>query len=375
MSETADTGSATQDGGAVAVRVMIVDDAPENLLLLADLLEQQGCEVSTHTSGAGALKAAKLNPPDLILLDITMPEMDGYQVCQALKAHPRLHNIPVIFLSALDQLDDKVKAFDAGGVDYITKPFQFEDVQARISIHLRLHRLQQQLEQQNRELRSQVTHQVAQLSQAQYAMIFALSKLVEARDGGSGPHVERLQRYARLLAECLRLGSPYFHQIDSQFVELIGHAAPLHDIGTIGIPDQILNKPGKLDADERTLMQTHVAIGEQTLREIAARHPENAFITMAIDIAGAHHERWDGSGYPRGLAGESIPLAARIMALVDVYDALRSERCYKPALDHAATCAQIRAESGRQFDPVVVAAFLDLESQFAELYARSSGQP
>ncbi len=373
MSDTTDSSHAKPERGAAAVRVMIVDDAPENLLLLADMLGQQGCDVSSHTSGAAALKAAKLSPPDLILLDITMPEMDGYQVCQTLKAHPRLHDIPVIFLSALDQLDDKIKAFAAGGVDYITKPFQFEDVQARIGIHLRLHRLQQQLEKQNRELRMQVADQVAQLSQAQYAMIFALSKLVEARDGGGGPHVERLQTYARLLAECLRLGSPYFRQIDSQFVELIGHAAPLHDIGTIGIPDHILNKPGKLDAAERKLMQTHVAIGEQTLRDIAARHPDSAFISMAIAIASAHHERWDGSGYPRGLSGEHIPLAARIMAVVDVYDALRAERCYKPAFDHAEACAQIRAQSGGQFDPVVVAAFLDLEAQFAELYARSSG--
>lgn len=361
-----------------AIRVMVVDDAPENLLLLQDMLVQHGCEAFTFLSGMQALKAAKLNPPDLILLDITMPEMDGYQVCESLKAHPRLAKIPVIFLSALDATEDKVKGFEVGGVDFITKPFQFEEVKARIDTHFRLHQLQSTLEFQNQNLRELVAEKARALSEAQHATIFAMSRLVESRDNETGVHIERVQTYCRLLAECLRLGSPYYTQIDAEFVDLIYHASPLHDIGKVAIPDHILLKPGPLSPDEWRVIKTHAAIGEQTLRSIADYHLANPFVRMGIDIAGSHHERWDGSGYPRGLVAEAIPLAARIMAVVDVYDALRSRHCYKEARSHADAVTEIKAAAGSHLDPVVVKAFLDLEQQFERIHAdlhRASAEP
>lgn len=365
-------------GDCSAIRVMVVDDAPENLLLLQDMLAQHGCEAFAFLSGVQALKAAKLNPPDLILLDITMPEMDGYQVCESLKAHPRLAKIPVIFLSALDATEDKVRGFEVGGVDFITKPFQFEEVKARIDTHFRLHQLQSVLEFQNQHLRELVEEKAKALSDAQHATIFAMSRLVDSRDNETGVHIERIQHYCRLLAECLRLGSPYYQQIDAEFVDLIFHASPLHDIGKVAIPDHILLKPGPLDPDEWQVMQTHAQIGEQTLRSIADYHLANPFVRMGIDIAGCHHERWDGSGYPRGLTGDAIPLAARIMAVVDVYDALRSRHCYKAARSHAEAVAEIRAAAGSHLDPVVVAAFLDLAPQFERIHAdfhRAAAEP
>ncbi|NQD36156.1 response regulator [Permianibacter sp. IMCC34836] len=355
--------------GPSVIRVMIVDDAPENLLLLQDMLSQHGCEVVAFASGAQALKAAKLEPPDLILLDITMPEMDGYQVCETLRAHPRLANTPVIFLSALGSTEDKVRAFQAGGVDYITKPFQFEEVQARINTHFRLHQLQMQLEFQNQHLQELVEAKAKQLSESQLATIFALAKLADSRDGELSFRLDQIRLYCKLIAETLRLGSPYADEINPEFVTLIQHAAPLHDIGEVVVPEAVLLKPGKLTPEEWQVMKSHAEIGERTLNSIAAYHQDNAFIRMGIEIAGGHHERWDGSGYPRGLAGTDIPLSARIMAVVDVYAALRSTRSYRTELSHADAVATITAAAGSQFDPIVVAAFVELAPQFERIHA------
>lgn len=353
------------------VRVMIVDDALENLQLLQDMLCQHGGEVLAFASAEKALKHARLQPPDLILLDTTMPDMSGYQVCQVLKAHPRLANVPVIFLSARDGTEDKLRAFGVGGVDFISKPFQFAEVQARVDIHLRLHALQKQLSFQNAHLQVLVEQQVQRVSAAQQATIFALAKLVEIRDDSTGGHLERVREYCRMLAETLRLGSPYASQIDSAFVDRIYEAAPLHDIGKVAVPDAVLLKAGPLTDVERQIMQSHAAKGEQTLREIAAGHGDNPFINMGIEIAGGHHEHWNGSGYPRGLAGTAIPLSARIVAVADMYDELRSIQRYKPARDHADTVRQVMAAVGRQLDPVVVAAFADLEKKFDQLRVHS----
>lgn len=346
--------------------VMVVDDTPENLYILTGILRQHGCEVSAMLSGTAALVAAEKNPPDLILLDVTMPEMDGYQVCKSLKANSRLADIPVIFLSALNTPEDKIKGFQAGGVDFVTKPFYFDEVKARVDTHIKLHRLQSQLAFQNQHLQKLVDEKVRELSEAQLATIFALAKLAQGRDDETGSQLERVQIYCRALADHLRADSPYSQQMNSQFISLIYHAAPLHDIGKVAIPDSILLKPGKLTPEEFEIMKTHAAVGEATLSSIAHQHA-NDFVQMGIEIAGGHHERWDGTGYPRGLAGEAIPLSARIMAVVDVYDALRSERCYKQAIEHTVAVQMIRDAAGSHFDPVVVHAFLALEHEFDQV--------
>lgn len=347
--------------------IMVVDDIPANLKLLSAMLQSTGQRVETFTRGEAALAAADAHPPDIILLDINMPGMNGFDVCAQLKADPRLKDIPVLFISALSETADKIRAFASGGVDYVTKPFQIEEVQARIRTHLAMRRMHQQLEVHNRSLEQLVRDKVKEIQDAQIATIFALAKLAENRDNDTGRHVERVQTYTRLMAKNLRGTSRAFDTlITDDFISNIYNATPLHDIGKVAIPDRILLKPCKLDPDEFTIMKTHALIGAQTLEAVVERYQGNAFLALGIALTRSHHERWDGRGYPDGLAGDAIPLAGRIMAVADVYDALRSERVYKPAMSHEATCAIIKAEAGQQFDPVIVAVFSNIESQFAE---------
>lgn len=347
--------------------IMAVDDSASNLQVLARMLQEHGYKVRPVPSGALALMAARNAPPDLILLDITMPEMDGYQVCEALKADPELNQIPVIFLSGQAGTIDKIKAFSVGGVDYITKPFQIEEVLVRVETHIKLRRLQQQLEQHNRNLQDMVRDQVREISELQMATIFAMANLAEYRDYETGIHLERVRKYCRALAEQLALDSPYAHQVDTRFIYTIYETSPLHDIGKVGVPDTILLKPGKLTPDEFDIIKTHVTIGAEALEAVRQQYPKHPFINMGIDIARYHHEKWDGSGYPAGLSGEAIPLAARIMAVADVYDAMSSKRIYKDAVSHEETCRYIREESGRHFDPVVIEAFKQLEAAFYDI--------
>jgi putative two-component system response regulator len=311
-----------------------------------------------------ALRAAEKDPPDLVLLDITMPEMDGYEACARLKADEKLKDIPVIFISALHETLDKVKGFRVGGLDYVTKPFQFEEVHARVATHLKLHALQCAMETHNRRLSDLVQAQVREISESQMATIFAMAKLAESRDSGTGRHLERVQTLCRLLAVSLAESPRDAATITPAYVDNIFHGAPLHDIGKVAIPDSILLKESRLTPQEFAGMQLHTSVGAATLEAVWQRYSGNAFLSMGIAIARSHHETWNGTGYPDGLRGEAIPLAARIMAIADVYDALRSNRCYKAALPHDESCRQILAAGGTHFDPVVVASFQGLLQEF-----------
>jgi putative two-component system response regulator len=351
--------------------LLIVDDTPANLRLLSSMLTDKGYKVRAVINGPMALTAAKTAPPDLILLDINMPNMNGYQVCEHLKAEERLKNIPVIFISALDDIQDKAKAFIVGGVDYITKPFQIEEVLMRVKNHLDLRKTQFELEKAknellriNQNLEERVQIQVKQISNSQLATIFALAKLADSRDSNTGKHLERVSQYCRVIAQRLTTLTHFQEKIDNQFIEDLSTASALHDIGKVGIPDHILLKPGKLTYEESEIMKEHVRIGADALREVDQKYPGNILIRMGIEIAESHHEKWDGSGYPCHLAGESIPLAARILALVDVYDALIAVRPYKAAYSHARSCEIIISERGRHFDPDLVDCFVKVEKQF-----------
>ncbi|MBN1297340.1 response regulator [bacterium] len=346
---------------------MVVDDTPENLKLLSSLLKQNGYKVYAMPRGDLALEAALRNPPDLILLDINMPGLNGYETCRLLKQDPILKSIPVIFISALNQTIDKVDAFHSGGVDYITKPFVFEEIQVRITTHLQLRRMQIALEDHNRLLEKRVAEQVRQITDSQMETIFALAKLAELRDKETGRHLERVRLFCRALARHLQGNASCREPIDDRFIDAIYNASPLHDIGKVGIADDVLRKPGKLTAEEYEQMKRHTIIGARTLTLVQHRFPNNAFISMGADIARHHHERWDGTGYPDGLSGCRIPLAARIMSLADVYDALRAVRRYKNALSHAETIRIIIESRSTQFDPVLVDAFQDIHSQFEEI--------
>lgn len=267
----------------------------------------------------------------------------------------------MIFISALTDVDEKVKAFEVGGVDYVTKPFQFEEVKARIETHLKLHILTLDLE-------KQVQEQIKEISDSQMNMIFALAKLAELRDDETGKHIERVQAYCGLLTIALFALPQYQAQMDRNFQQMIFFASPLHDIGKVGIADAILQKTGKLTVEEFKIMKTHTTIGARKLAEVHKRYPHNNFISMGIAIARSHHENWDGSGYPDGLHGEEIPLSARIMALADVYDALRARRVYKPAFSHEQSCEIILGERGKKFDPGLCDVFGDLREEFANAW-------
>ena len=353
-------------GNDMVFDILLVDDMPVNLRMLSDMLMHAGYRTRSARSGETALRAAAEQPPDLVLLDIMMPRMDGYEVCRRLKADPRLTHIPVIFLSALGETGDKVEAFAAGAVDYVTKPFQIDEVCARVHTHLRLHQLQTEVEAHRLRLEALVAEQVQEILDSHIATIFAMARLAESRDDETGTHLERVQSFCGLLGE----GVVAAHEgLDAVFVRHLVHAGPLHDIGKVGISDAILLKPGKLTADEFEMMKTHTTVGAQTLEAVQRGNPANAFIGMGIEIARSHHERWDGGGYPQGIAGDSIPISGRIMAVADVYDALRSKRVYKPAFSHHDSVRIIQEGSGTQFDPCVIDVFLERAGEFEAVFA------
>ena len=344
--------------------ILVVDDTPDNLRLLMGILGEQGYKVRPASDGPYALSTARAAPPDLILLDIKMPGMDGYAVCEQLKADDLTRDIPVLFISALNEPLDKVKAFETGGVDYVTKPFQVEEVLARVKIHVTNHRLQAELEQYNNNLQHLVQEQVKEISQAQMATIVAMSKLAESRDDVTGKHIERVRTFCKMLALKLKERPEFTNVVSAAYAKNVFYASPLHDIGKVAIPDNILLKPGKLTEKEFKTMQTHTIHGAQTLEAVRVEYPNNSFITMGVAIARSHHEKWNGTGYPDGLVGEDIPLSARIVAVADVYDALTTKRCYKEAFSHEKSCDIIYHDSGTHFDPRAVEAFMELKDEF-----------
>ena len=493
-------------------KIMIVDDTPMYLKMLVEMLREQGYKVAGFRRGSQALKAAAKSPPDLFIFDINMPEMDGFELCERLKADDFLEDIPVIFVSSLIGTKEKVKAFNLGAVDYLTKPVQLDEAKSRIETHLDMRRLQNKLKEKNRVLEENeakfraisdsaldavimidekarivywnhaaeeifgytsdevmgldphdmimpeqyrkdyekgfekfkmtgegsaigkvleltakhkngeefpievalspikmgdktywssaiirditerkmseevineyareidrknryleemVEEKVEEISNSQIATIKALANLAESRDDETGLHIERTQSFCFFLAAELREEFPEFQDIiDEKYIENLTRAAPLHDIGKVGIPDSILLKKGKLTPEEFEEIKKHTTIGAKSLEEARASYPNNDFINIGTKIARSHHEKWDGSGYPDGLAGTNIPLSARIMALADVYDALRSKRVYKPAFSHEKSHRIINEESGKHFDPTMVEAFNRLQEEFEEI--------
>jgi putative two-component system response regulator len=348
--------------------IMVIDDTPEDLQLLGEMLHLQGYKVFTFQRVSSALNAAARLHLDLVLLDITMPEMNGFEACRLMKASTALQDIPVIFISGLVKTSDKINAFTVGGVDYITKPFQLEEVQARVSTHLRLHKMHLLLEQHNNYLERLVNEKVREISDAQRSTILALTKLSEFRDTDTGEHIERTRLITKLLASQLRNNSQYAKSIDDAFIDIIYHASPLHDIGKVGIPDNILLKPGKLTFEEFEIMKTHTIFGAKTLSNVYTKYPSNTFLAMGIDIAYYHHEKWNGSGYPYRIAGDNIPIAARIMAVTDVYDALRSKRPYKLPLSHDESINILTEDANQHFDHCVLEEFIAIESEVNAMY-------
>lgn len=348
--------------------ILIVDDTPDNITLLCSLLSEK-YKNKVATNGPKALKIAQSDPkPDLILLDIMMPGMDGYEVCRQLKADPATEGIPIIFLTAKSQEGDETKGFGLGAVDYITKPIVPPILEARVHTHLTLQDARKFLETQNEILEVQVEQRTRQLAALQDSIIIAMASLAETRDNETGHHIRRTQHYIKELALCLRKQARYQNVLDDKLISILYKTAPLHDIGKVGVPDRILLKPGRLTPEEFDEMKKHTVYGRDTI--IAAEKSMDApesFLLIARDIAYGHHEKWDGSGYPQGIAGHAIPLPARLMAVADVYDALITKRIYKDAMPHEGAAKIIEAGSGTHFDPDVVKAFLEVKGQFSAI--------
>lgn len=354
--------------------ILVVDDNELNLDLLSRRLEREGYRILQVPDGHTALAHLREHTVDLILLDVMMPVLDGYQTLGAIKADPALLHIPVIMITAIDEVETAAGCIERGAEDYICKPFNPILLRARVTACLERKRLRDferarhaQLERQNLLLGGRIDHQLRELSSAQLAAIFAMSKLAESRDPETGEHLDRMREYCSILARQLAELPKYRELINKSFQDNLYAASPLHDIGKVGIPDDILRKRGRLTPDEWVIMRTHPLIGGETLREVDRQYPGNAFIKTGIDIAECHHERWDGTGYPHGLLGERIPLVARILALADVYDALTSRRCYKEAFSHEQSRDIIVDQKGKHFDPDVVQAFLIREKEFIQI--------
>jgi putative two-component system response regulator len=393
MLEPGQTGAKDRD------TILVVDDTPANLTVLGQLLSPR-YQVKVAPSGERGLAIATAEPhPDLVLLDIMMPDLDGYEVLRRLRRHPTACDVPVIFVTSMNAVTDEEQGLRLGAVDYITKPISPAIVLARVATHLEVKHARDWLRDQNQLLESEVARRMRHNQQIQDVSIRALASLAEARDLDTGNHIRRTQAYVEVLAQALRDHPRFSHYLTDAVIRMIVKSAPLHDIGKVGIPDQILRKPGRLDNaefeqmkqhsriggdaietalrgelsdDQYTALQRHCHLGgsalDQAMNEL--EQMPLGFLRIAQDIARHHHERWDGSGYPDGLAGESIPIPARLMALADAFDALINRRIYKPAMAVDEAVDLILAGRGSHFDPDVVDAFVTELDHFRAIAAR-----
>ena len=351
--------------------VLVVDDTPDNLMLIADLLRNR-YRVKAANSGEKALRLLQGDAlPDLILLDIMMPGLSGYDVAKQLKRAPRTRNIPIIFLTAMAAAEDEIRGLGLGAADYITKPIIPPVLLARVETQIKVKAAADFLRDQNDFLEQEVQRRTREVTAIQDVTIHAMASLAETRDNETGNHIRRTQHYVKLMAELLREHPRFGHFLDEETIKRLFKSAPLHDIGKIGIPDRILLKPGRYTAEEFEIMKTHTTLGRD-----AIQHAEDQlgitvdFLQLAKEIAYSHQEKWDGSGYPQGLAGDDIPISARLMALADVYDALISRRVYKPGMPHAQAVEIIREGRGAHFDPDICDAFLAHSERFLAIAAQ-----
>jgi putative two-component system response regulator len=363
MSETMDASGRST--------ILVVDDTPENLSLMSGLLRDLYKVKVANNGDVGLQIASAEKSPDLILLDIMMPGIDGYEVCARLKKNTKTADIPVIFLTSRSEVEDEKRGLEIGAVDYITKPISPPIVLARVKTHLTLKAAADFLRDKNAFLEGEVQRRTAEVSTIQDVTMLGLASLAETRDNETGNHLRRTQNYVRALATQLRDSGQFLDYLTPSTIQTLYKSAPLHDIGKVGIPDNILLKPGKLTSEEFEIMKTHVTLGRNAI--VAAEKlldSPNSFLQCAREIAYAHHEKWDGSGYPEGLAGENIPISARMMAVADVYDALISRRVYKEAFPYEEAVKIIRKGRGSHFDPALIDAFDAIESVFHSIAQR-----
>jgi putative two-component system response regulator len=353
--------------------ILIVDDSPDNLLLMANLLKEgDRYTIKVANNGEKALRIAQADPlPDLILLDIMMPGLSGHEVAQVLKSDPRTRDIPIIFLTAMASTADETRGLTMGAADYITKPISPPVVLARVETQLKVKAAADFLKDKSDYLEQEVARRTLEVLAIQDVTIHAMASLAETRDNETGNHIRRTQYYMKILAEHLRDHPRFRHFLDDETIKLLFKSAPLHDIGKIGIPDRILLKPGKFTPEEFEIMKTHTTLGRDAIAHAEQQLGMNVeFLHLAKEIAYGHQEKWDGSGYPEGKAGDDIPISARLMAVADVYDALISRRVYKNGMSHEEAARIMREGHGKHFDPDVCDAFFACVDQFRAVAAQ-----
>jgi putative two-component system response regulator len=353
--------------------ILVVDDTPDNLTLMFGLLKDR-YTVKAANSGERALKILQSDAlPNLILLDIMMPGLSGYDVCREVKADPHTRDVPIIFLTAMSEVEDERKGLELGAADYITKPISPPIVLARVKTQLENKAAKDFLKDQNAYLEQQVRARTEEVRAIQDVTILAMASLAETRDNDTGNHIRRTQHYVKVLAEHLSTHPKFGALLTPDYIELLFKSAPLHDIGKVGIPDHILLKPGKLTAEEFEIMKTHTTLGKLAIeRAEQSLGMPVAFLSCAKEIANSHQEKWDGSGYPEGLKADAIPVSARLMAVADVFDALISKRVYKDAMTIEQAQQIIVQGKGSHFDPDMVDAFIEIGDQLKTIAQRYS---
>ena len=352
--------------------IFMVDDDMTNLVMGNNALNES-YNVFTLNSGARLLKMLENHIPDLILLDVEMPEMNGYDIIQFLKSKERTADIPVIFLTAHNDAASELKGLSLGAIDYIIKPFTPPLLLKRIEVHLLVESQKKQLINFNNNLQVMVDTKTKTVVELKNAFLRTMAELVECRDGTTGEHIGRTELYMRILLEALQAHDSYKNEVASWDTELVLQSVQLHDVGKIAIKDNILKKPGKLTPEEFEEIKTHVKFGERVIEKIKENTTERAFLEQTSIFVATHHEKWDGSGYPRGLKGKEIPLQGRMMAIADVYDALTSDRPYKKAFTHEEAVVIIKQDSGKHFDPDLVDVFLPVSHKFREVIVLKNG--
>ncbi len=343
--------------------ILIIDDVSANLMILSEMIKELGYVPRPVLSVKAAQAAIEKKIPDLILLDVSMPEITGFEYCAMLKANVKTREIPIIFISALDTVDDKVKGFKLGAVDYMAKPFEKEELSVRLSTHLKIAQLQRDMESYNRRLHKMVSDQVQLVAEEQKNLLLAMATLVKAKEDVYGNHLDMVRKNSRLLAISLQLSPKFEKDISTAFVDAIELAAGLHDIGYLKVSDEIQLKPTALSETEWAEIENHPKIGANILEEIYENCAHNDFMKMAIEIARYHHENWDGSGYPFGLKGEEIPLSARIVKIIDCFDVLNRERSYRKAYSLEDSLKIMERDTGKQFDPSIMEVFNKIRRQ------------
>lgn len=343
--------------------ILIVDDVSTNLVILSEMVKSTGCVPRPVTNVKQAQVAIERKTPQLILLDISMPDTDGFEFCAMLKADIKTRDIPIIFISALDSVEDKIKGFKLGAVDYIAKPFEKDEVTLRLNTHLKIYKMQQEMEAYNKKLHQVVNEQITRVNEEQKNVLGALAGILKIHANIYERGIDRISANSRMLAISLQFSPKFDKEISSAFVDEIETASQLHDIGMLSVNDGLAYKNSKFTEKEWEEVKKHTVIGARYLEDINKDKNKNGYLEMAVDIAKYHHENWDGSGYPEGLSGTDIPLSARIVAVIDTYMALNSERSYRNAYTREESISIMKSEAGKRFDPSIIDIFCKIQKQ------------